>query len=36
VRAHEGVAGYVITELTDIEWESNCVLDHLLSELAGA
>jgi len=33
VRAHEGVAGYVITELTDIEWESDGVLDHLLSEL---
>ncbi|QLC34818.1 beta-galactosidase (plasmid) [Halarchaeum sp. CBA1220] len=28
MREHEGVAGYVITELTDIEWEFNGILDY--------
>ena len=32
MRAHEGVDGYVITELTDIEWEFNGILDYLREE----
>ncbi|XVH33096.1 glycoside hydrolase family 2 protein (plasmid) [Haloferacaceae archaeon DSL9] len=28
MRAHEGVAGYVITEFSDIEWEFNGILDY--------
>lgn len=32
MRAHDGVAGYVITELTDIEWEFNGLLDYLRTE----
>lgn len=32
MRVHDGVAGYVITELTDIEWEFNGILDYLREE----
>ncbi len=28
MRLHDGVAGYVITEFTDIEWEFNGILDY--------
>ncbi|WP_247004436.1 sugar-binding domain-containing protein [Halosolutus gelatinilyticus] len=28
MRAHEGIAGYVITEFSDIEWEFNGILDY--------
>ena len=34
MRVHDGVAGYVLTELTDIEWEFNGVLEYLRSEKA--
>ena len=34
MREHEGVAGYVVTELTDIEWEFNGLLDYLREEKA--
>ncbi|WP_049917060.1 glycoside hydrolase family 2 protein [Halogeometricum pallidum] len=34
MRSHEGVAGYVVTELTDIEWEFNGLLDYLREEKA--
>jgi len=34
MRAHDGVSGYVITELTDIEWEFNGILDYLREEKA--
>lgn len=27
MRAHDGIAGYVITELTDVHWEANGLLD---------
>jgi len=29
MRTHEGVAGYVVTEFSDIEWEFNGILDYL-------
>ncbi|MCU4802673.1 beta-galactosidase [Halobacteria archaeon HArc-gm2] len=29
MRTHEGIAGYVLTEFSDIEWEFNGVLDYL-------
>ena len=32
MRVHDGVAGYVITEFTDIEWEFNGILDYLREE----
>jgi hypothetical protein len=32
MRERDGVAGYVITELTDIEWEFNGILDYLREE----
>ncbi|MDS0300814.1 beta galactosidase jelly roll domain-containing protein [Halogeometricum sp. S1BR25-6] len=32
MRLHDGVAGYVLTELTDIEWEFNGLLDYLREE----
>ncbi|ESP89356.1 sugar-binding domain-containing protein [Candidatus Halobonum tyrrellensis] len=32
MRVHDGVAGYVVTELTDIEWEFNGLLDYLREE----
>lgn len=28
MRTHDGIAGYVITEFSDIEWEFNGILDH--------
>jgi len=34
MREHDGVAGYAITELTDIEWEFNGILDYLREEKA--
>ncbi|MFC4986282.1 glycoside hydrolase family 2 protein [Saliphagus infecundisoli] len=34
MRAHKGVSGYVITELTDIEWEFNGILDYERQEKA--
>ncbi|WP_435102266.1 sugar-binding domain-containing protein [Halarchaeum sp. P4] len=34
MREHDGVAGYVLTELTDIEWEFNGVLDYVREEKA--
>lgn len=34
MREHTGVAGYVLTELSDIEWEFNGVLDYLREEKA--
>lgn len=36
MRTHEGVAGYVVTELSDIEWEFNGILDYLRREKAAA
>ncbi|MDS0295635.1 glycoside hydrolase family 2 protein [Halogeometricum luteum] len=32
MRLHEGVAGYAVTELTDIEWEFNGLLDYRREE----
>lgn len=29
MRTHEGIAGYVVTEFSDIEWEFNGILDYL-------
>ncbi|WP_050023705.1 glycoside hydrolase family 2 TIM barrel-domain containing protein [Halorubrum saccharovorum] len=29
MRTHEGIAGYVLTEFSDIEWEFNGILDYL-------
>ncbi|WP_207592331.1 sugar-binding domain-containing protein [Halomontanus rarus] len=34
MRIHEGVAGYVITEFSDIEWEFNGILDYRREEKA--
>ncbi|MCU4742519.1 glycoside hydrolase family 2 protein [Natronoglomus mannanivorans] len=34
MRVHEGVAGYVITEFSDIEWEFNGILDYRREEKA--
>jgi hypothetical protein len=36
MRAHEGVAGYVVTEFSDIEWEFNGILDYRREEKAFA
>ena len=32
MRTRDGIAGYVVTELTDIEWEFNGILDYLREE----
>jgi hypothetical protein len=34
LRRHDGVAGYVVTEWTDIEWEFNGIIDYLREEKA--